>query len=44
MLIFLQGIVAFTFDDQAFSRIGQQQTGVSLNSGGVISEVLEVQH
>ncbi|XP_031736163.1 uncharacterized protein LOC101204937 isoform X2 [Cucumis sativus] len=36
-----KGIVAFTFDDQAFSRIGQQQTGVSLNSGGVISEVLE---
>ncbi|XP_022149965.1 uncharacterized protein LOC111018256 isoform X3 [Momordica charantia] len=36
-----KGIVAFTFDDQAFSRVGQQQTGVSSHSGGVISEVLE---
>ncbi|XP_022960657.1 uncharacterized protein LOC111461381 isoform X1 [Cucurbita moschata] len=36
-----KGIVAFTFDDQAFSRIGQQQTGVSSHGGGVIGEVLE---
>ncbi|XP_038879510.1 uncharacterized protein LOC120071354 isoform X2 [Benincasa hispida] len=37
-----KGIVAFTFDDQAFSRIGQQQqTGVSSHNGGVIGEVLE---
>uniref|UniRef100_A0A803PHY5 Vacuolar protein sorting-associated protein n=1 Tax=Cannabis sativa TaxID=3483 RepID=A0A803PHY5_CANSA len=36
-----KGIVAFTFDDQAVSRMEQLQMGVPSHSKGMISEVLE---
>ncbi|XP_056171449.1 uncharacterized protein LOC115688889 isoform X4 [Syzygium oleosum] len=36
-----KGIVALTFDEQAFSRIEKQQRGASSHSEGVINEVLE---
>lgn len=38
----MQGIVAFTFDDQAVSGVEQQQTGIASHSKGVINEVFEV--
>lgn len=39
----MQGIVAFTFDDQAVERMERQQKGVvASHSKGVINEVLEV--
>ncbi|XP_048139080.1 uncharacterized protein LOC115752507 isoform X2 [Rhodamnia argentea] len=36
-----KGIVALTFDEQAFSRIEKQQRGTISHSEGVINEVLE---
>lgn len=38
----LQGIVAFTFDDQTVTMIERQQKGMSSHSKGVINEFLEV--
>jgi hypothetical protein len=41
-LFYLQGIVAFTYDDQIASRMEKQQATVTSDSKGVINEVLEV--
>jgi hypothetical protein len=41
-LFSLQGIVAFTYDDQIASRMEKQQAIVTSDSKGVINEVLEV--
>ena len=41
-VVYLQGIVAFTYDDQAFLRMEQQQIGGASHSKGVINEVFEV--
>ena len=42
MIFYLQGIVAFTFDDQSVARMEKQQKGVASHSKGVINEVIEV--
>ena len=41
-LFFLQGIVAFTFDDQAVARMEKQLKGEASHSKGIINEVFEV--
>lgn len=41
-LLYIQGIVAFTYDDQIASRMEKQQASVASDSKGVINEVLEV--
>lgn len=43
-LFCLQGIVAFTFDDQAVTRMENQQKGEVSHSKGVINEVFQVYH